>query len=94
MTQFRTDRRFPGHSLRWSSSRRGASRRRGRSLSVEWIVLVTVLVIGSVAGFAALNFGISRQQDAVEKSVEGMNFPASSAPIVISGSASAVEPTP
>jgi len=63
--------------------------RRGSS-TAEWILLFTLLLVGALAGFATLNYSISRQHDALGTSVEGMNFPAAApAPVVISGSASA-----
>lgn len=68
---------------------RGPSRRRG-SLAMEWILLLALLLLGALAGFAALNYSISRQQDALDSSIEGMNFPAAEAPstVMVSGSAS------
>jgi hypothetical protein len=52
-------------------------------------VLLTLLVIGGVAGYAALRNSILRQQDALATSVEGMNFPAENpATVAISSSAS------
>ena len=61
----------------FNSARRrlGRPRRRG-SFTAEWILLFTLILIGTLAGFAALNYSILRQQDAVGTSVEGMNFPA------------------
>ena len=48
-------------------------RRRG-SVTVEWVLLFTLLLIGSLAGLTALYNGILRQHDAIGTSVEGMNF--------------------
>jgi hypothetical protein len=63
--------------------------RRPGSVTAEWILLFTLVVIGALAGFAALNYAISRQQDALGTSVEGMNYPAATpSPVVISSSAS------
>ena len=61
----------------FSQTRRrlGMTPRRGSS-TTEWILLFTLLFIGTLAGFAALNYSILRQQDALGASVDGMNFPA------------------
>ena len=73
---------------------RRRSGRRG-SFTVEWILLFTLLLIGALGGFAALNYSISKQHDALGVSVEGMNFPAEASPVGISSSAStAGRPTP
>jgi hypothetical protein len=73
---------------------RNRHRRRG-SVTVEWIVLFTLLMLGALAGLAALNYSILRQHDALRTSVEGLNFPGQALPVVISGSASfAAEPVP
>ena len=62
------------HETREKGKRASRPRRRG-SLTVEWILLFTLLLIGALAGFTALSYSISRQQDALGTSVEGMNFP-------------------
>ncbi|MEI8375713.1 MAG: hypothetical protein WCJ35_23065 [Planctomycetota bacterium] len=79
----------------FSQAQRGRLSRRG-SLTMEWILLLTLLVIGALAGFVALNYSISRQQDALGSSIEGMNFPAKEDPstVVISSSASTANPVP
>lgn len=86
MTRFFKVRRHPGGQLH----------RRG-SITFEWIMLFTLLLIGALAGFAALNYSIVKQQDAVGASVAGMNFPADTSlpSIAISSSAtSTAQPLP
>ena len=55
----------------------GCRCRRG-SLTLEWILLFTLLLIGAVTGFVAVGRAVIRQQDSLGTSVEGMNFPADS----------------
>jgi hypothetical protein len=55
----------------WRRHRRGIA-------TLEWVLLLTLVLIGAVAGYAALGHVVVRQQHALDTSVEGMNFPADS----------------
>ena len=55
-------------------SKRNAKRRRRGLVSLEWILIITVLVIGIVGGLGAIRIAVNNELQDLSEAIEAINF--------------------